>query len=145
MTFISVNDINFHGSLSALSIIIGTAQSPSKNKIKIINKNIIVTSGPRIKVDKVFLKNFTHHIPQIKFQLNNSNAERIRPLLKLLFLETFQYKRSLKCQTINLLCVSVLHPSKFSMSRKFCYQCSKTEGSYSVGQLCRNSTVLLPV
>ena len=63
----------------------------------------------------VLLKNITHDILQIKFQLNNSNVERIRPVLKQLFLETFQYKRSLRYQTINLLWVSVWNPSKFSV------------------------------
>ena len=68
------------------------------------------------------MKSFAYDILQIKFQLNNSNAERIRPVLKQLFLETFQYKRSLRYQTINLLLVSVWNPSQFRMNRKFCYQ-----------------------
>ena len=53
------------------------------------------------------LKNITHDILQIKFQLNNSIAESGGQALKRLLLETFYLELSLRFKTINLLLVSV--------------------------------------
>ena len=66
ITFVKVHAINFQGLLSALSIIMGIAQSPSKHKIEIINTNIIVKSGPRRKDDNIFLNSVKHIINKTK-------------------------------------------------------------------------------